>query len=407
VYNIMSRSRARANEERFLREVERHIAGRRRANQPASRQLEPPRYDKPYALISILIHEVLRIAGDSKWTLTELMGLSGDAFRLTVPVRCSWKGISTYDWSYSAYRMLERLGYGGTCYGRPGADAVSPERQAAMLSSIQETIDRGLPVIAWNLAINEFGYLHGYNDEERTLAYSSYGCKTRGVRYDRLGRSPGEPPLFLLAGTDIILDSNIWGFPPTIMFDTRSIDESRAFCDTLTRGFMTDVMRFEDVSFFNINANMVCQAHRLPEPEASGPVHPLLHRIVRVVVHADDMRETVGWYETFLQRRTETVPWTGELPYIRMDRGAHVLIDDNRLSQTPRVRYDRLQLDFRVNPIAVIESGDIEAAQAYVRSKGAQVPAGLESRLGVRFFTFYDPDGNGLMVCEGKKEAAD
>jgi len=199
VYNIMSRSRARANEERFLREVERHIAGRRRANQPASRQLEPPRYDKPYALISILIHEVLRIAGDSKWTLTELMGLSGDAFRLTVPVRCSWQGISTYDWSYSAYRMLERLGYGGTCYGRPGADAVSPERQAAMLSSIQETIDRGLPVIAWNLAINEFGYLHGYNDEEQTLAYSSYGCKTRGVRYDRLGRSPGEPPLFLLA----------------------------------------------------------------------------------------------------------------------------------------------------------------------------------------------------------------
>ncbi|MBO9600668.1 MAG: VOC family protein [Cohnella sp.] len=207
---------------------------------------------------------------------------------------------------------------------------------------------------------------------------------------------------FDFAGTDIILDSNVWGFPPTVMFDTRDIDSSHRFCEALPHGFMTEVQRFDDVSFFNVNSAMVCQAHRNPEPEHPKPVHTLLNRISRVLVHADDLNDSAKWFETFLQRQTETDPWTQELPMIRMDRGAHLLIDDNRLSEAPRVFYERLQSDFRVNPIAVIESSDLEGALAYVRSKGAQADRGIENRLGVRCFTFHDPDGNGLMVCEGK-----
>lgn len=207
---------------------------------------------------------------------------------------------------------------------------------------------------------------------------------------------------FDFAGTDIILDSNMWGFPPTIMFDTRDIDDSYDFCKSLPHGFITEVQRFDDVSFFNVNSTMVCQAHRNPEAEHPKPVHTLLNRISRVFVHADELNGGVAWYEKFLHRGSETDPWTKELPMIRMDRGAHLLIDDNRLCDAPRVFYERLQLDFRVNPIAVIESMDLEAALDYVRSKGAKADEGIKCRLGVRFFTFHDPDGNGLMVCEHK-----
>lgn len=91
-----------------------------------------------------------------------------------------------------------------------------------------------------------------------------------------------------------------------------------------------------------------------------------------------------------------------ELNSIHMDRGAHLLIDDNHLSQTKKQRYDRLQLDLRVNPIAMIESPDVEAALAYVQSKGAVLHSGIEKRLSLTFFTFYDLDGNGLMVCQTK-----
>ncbi|MBB6671826.1 VOC family protein [Cohnella nanjingensis] len=201
-------------------------------------------------------------------------------------------------------------------------------------------------------------------------------------------------------GTDMILDSNAWGFPPTIMFDTQRVDESRAFCETLPHGFITDIQRLDEVSFFNINSIMVCKAHRAPESDRPKPAHALLNRISRVIVHAEQLTESIGWYETFLDRKAETDAWIHELPLIRMDRGAHLLIDDNRLCQSPRVFYERLQLDLRVNPVAIIETVDIEAAHEYVISKGAQVERGIEERLGVRFFIFYDPDHNGLMVCE-------
>lgn len=215
-------------------------------------------------------------------------------------------------------------------------------------------------------------------------------------------RDGGGIYYFDFEGTDIILDSNVWGYPPTIMFDSNDIDKSRAFCETMPHGFMTDIFRTEEVSFFNINANMLCQAHRQPEPRSPKPAHPLLLRISRVIVHADRLTESVAWYERFVDRKAGTDNWFEGLPLIRMDRGAHLLIDDNRLCQSPRVYYDRLQLDFRVNPVAVIETEDLEAALEHVRAKGGRIENGIGERLGVRLFTFADPDGNGLMVAEKK-----
>ncbi|MEK8127707.1 sigma-70 family RNA polymerase sigma factor [Paenibacillus filicis] len=199
VYNILSRSRAKANDERFRCEVDQHIRERRRLGLPSSHQLQPPCYGRPYALISILIGEVLRMAGEPDWTLTNLMGISGDAFRLNVTNDCNWRSISTFDWSYSTYRTLERLGLSGTCFGRPGRTSISPEQQIDILSTIQDTIVRGLPVIIWNLEINEFGFVYGYNDEDRTISYFGYNRKIRKFRYEQLGRSGQEPALFIAA----------------------------------------------------------------------------------------------------------------------------------------------------------------------------------------------------------------
>ncbi|GIP40768.1 hypothetical protein J31TS4_40480 [Paenibacillus sp. J31TS4] len=199
VYNVLSRSRTKANEERFRKEVDRHLAERRQSGLPRSGELPVPEYERPYALISILIAEVLRTAGEPDWSLTELMGISGDAFRLNVTARCEWQGIATFDWSYSAYQALERLGLSGTCLGRPGPSPLSPERQISLLSVIQETIDRGLPAIVWNLAINEFGLLYAYNDDDRTIRYAGYNRRTSLFSYEQLGRAHSESALFLLA----------------------------------------------------------------------------------------------------------------------------------------------------------------------------------------------------------------
>jgi hypothetical protein len=184
------------------------------------------------------------------------------------------------------------------------------------------------------------------------------------------------------------------------MFDTDEIDASHAVCEGLPHETITDVFRDEYVSVFNINSLMICQANRDLDLPTQKRENALLGKINRIVVHADNLQDTALWYEALVARSSEPDMQFGELPCIRMDRGPHLLIDDNRLSQSERVFYEKLQLDLRANPIVMIESPDLPAALEHVRSKGAVAVKGIESRLGVRFIMFYDPDGNGFMVIE-------
>lgn len=203
---------------------------------------------------------------------------------------------------------------------------------------------------------------------------------------------------FDLDGTDIILDSNMWGFPPMIMFDGPEIDAAYAFCREQQYPITGEMQRFPDVAFFSVLSNMVCKAQRSPAP--AKPAHPLLQRVCRVVVINERRAESESWYEGFLQRRVEADPIAEGLTMIRMERGAHLLFDDNRLSLARPVHYERLQLDLLVDPIVVIESPDLEAAREHVLRKGAMDVSAITTRLGLTFFTFHDPDGNGLMVCQ-------
>lgn len=198
VYNILSRARVKANEERFRHEIDRYLRERRSGGQPVRRLLSPPVYSRPYAFVSVMIGEALRTAGERLFSHTELMGISGDAFRLNVAAGCHWKGISTFDWSFTAYRTLEWLGIGGTCFGRPGRKAIAPEQQAHLLSVIQGAVDRGIPAIIRNMQINEFGFVYGYDDEAQQIRYLGYNRAERLYRYDQLGRTAEEQPLFVL-----------------------------------------------------------------------------------------------------------------------------------------------------------------------------------------------------------------
>jgi hypothetical protein len=66
---------------------------------------------------------------------------------------------------------------------------------------------------------------------------------------------------FTLEGTDIILDSNMWGFPPMIMFDTSDIDAAHEFCLNQAYPGMGEFYRFEGVAHFSVLGNMICQSY--------------------------------------------------------------------------------------------------------------------------------------------------
>lgn len=199
VYNTISRSRIKANEERFRLALDRYLANRRRGALPQVAKLRPPSFSRPYSLWSVALLEVLRYAGEEDWTLTQLMGMTGDAFRLNVVEGCHWQGISTFDWSYAAHRSFELLGWQGRCFGRPGRGSATPEEQVMLLTMIHQSIDKGLPVIAWNLIINEFSLVYGYDNDSRTIFCRTLREVELPFSFDRLGRSGEEPGLFVAA----------------------------------------------------------------------------------------------------------------------------------------------------------------------------------------------------------------
>ncbi|QYR20755.1 RNA polymerase sigma factor [Paenibacillus sp. sptzw28] len=199
VYNIISRSRNKANEERFRLEMNRYLTGRKQSALPGMKLLETPGLSRPYSIFSVALLEVLRYAGERHWTLTDIMGISGDAFRLNVTDRCHWRGISTFDWSYAVYQCMERLGWRVDCFGRPGRNQLSPEQQTKVLCLIHQSIDKGLPVIAWNIIINEFSLIYGYDDEDRFIVCRSFREKEVRCSYEQLGRNCEEPGLFVAA----------------------------------------------------------------------------------------------------------------------------------------------------------------------------------------------------------------
>jgi hypothetical protein len=195
---ILSRARVKANDERFRNEIGRYVQERRRSRQPVAQLLPSPNYSRPYAFISVMIGETLRSAGEQNFSHTDLMGISGDAFRLNVATGCHWQGISTFDWSFTAYRTIERLGIGGTCFGRPQRKAITPEQQSYIVSVLQGSIDRGIPAIIRNMLTNEFGFVYGYDDEKQEIRYRGYNRAEITYRYDQLGRTGEEQPIFIL-----------------------------------------------------------------------------------------------------------------------------------------------------------------------------------------------------------------
>lgn len=199
IYNILSRARVKTNDERFSSEVARYLKDRRSRRETIAKKLAEPTYSSPYAFLSMMIGEALRYIGNkAEWSTTDLMGISGDAFRLNTAAGCNWQGISTFDWSYTGYQTMERLGIEGTCFGRPQRRSITPEQQVHILAVIQGAIDRGVPAIIRNMNINEFGYVYGYDDEAGEIKYYGANRLKCSFRYDKLGRTGEEPPLFVL-----------------------------------------------------------------------------------------------------------------------------------------------------------------------------------------------------------------
>lgn len=164
-----------------------------------------------------------------KMSFPMVMGLSGHAFRLTVvPGEIHIAGPTMFDFTEVLQQGLRNMGFAshvvneskGTEHPAPNTNLVDPalispnarkKRELAQtlpeaLELIHRSIDRGHPVLAWDLFIPEFGLIYGYNDEQKIL-YAADNCGHNAtVSYEDLGRGIVEELFVLSVGESSHID---------------------------------------------------------------------------------------------------------------------------------------------------------------------------------------------------------
>ena len=146
------------------------------------------------------IHRAANFLPGFRTDLTDMMGYTGHAFRIQVdPLRARGAAVTAYDWGPVLTEGLRHAGLLCRYKGGPGCIDPSPELSVEAVDLVQQSIDRGVPAIVWDLFLPEFGLLYGY-DDDRSALYGKDLYQTGTIAYEQLrGGRTGE--MFVLALT--------------------------------------------------------------------------------------------------------------------------------------------------------------------------------------------------------------
>lgn len=151
-------------------------------------QLPSTGFEMTWCTPAQAIHAALKYPDDKRYSLTEIMGYTSHAFRLKIGIPAAdVGGPCGYDWPVLLPRMMNVLGYGSKTYGGPTLTPPSAEELTEALEAVQRSIDRGIPAIAWDLFVAEFGIVYGYDDEQQLLSARD-PIKDGTLPYAKLGR---------------------------------------------------------------------------------------------------------------------------------------------------------------------------------------------------------------------------
>lgn len=121
----------------------------------------------------------LRVPVSSAW----VMGISGHAFRLALPVAgdelAAWGADLAIDFERAA-PLYRNLGRKVEHLVAQEGESNYPKRRQEAIKRVQKCIDRGIPAIVYDLHLPQFGLVSGYDDKAdtwqvRTLMSGQYG----------------------------------------------------------------------------------------------------------------------------------------------------------------------------------------------------------------------------------------
>ncbi|USG66458.1 sigma-70 family RNA polymerase sigma factor [Brevibacillus ruminantium] len=219
VYQILSRSRKKLVQEKIRVAVDQYVSNRREFMKKVELK-KPEAFGKHVWTTAAAAMYGLTEYTERRFSLEMLMGLTGHAFRLNViPGNVHIAGPTMFPFDEVLTEGMRNLGFETkivrtrmlTDHG-PNANQVDsfllsaearekrklPENLPEALALVHDSIDRGYPVLAWDLFIPEFGLIYGYDAEARQFQAGDNCSHNASIPYEHLGRGLiGE--LFVLA----------------------------------------------------------------------------------------------------------------------------------------------------------------------------------------------------------------
>jgi hypothetical protein len=150
------------------------------------------------------MYSMLQYTDRKDLSLVEVAGYTANAFRIIIDrERVNVAGYSAFEWPLHHREQFANLGFDTRCVGGPTEIPPTPEELERALELIQWSLDRGVPLLAWDLFVPEFGIIYGYDDEARTLRCRDI-TKDGELPYEKLGRGQVHE-LYVMAVTGMKL----------------------------------------------------------------------------------------------------------------------------------------------------------------------------------------------------------
>ncbi|GGG68339.1 hypothetical protein [Paenibacillus radicis (ex Gao et al. 2016)] len=134
------------------------------------------------------IYSILQYTERKNLSLVEVAGYTANAFRIIIDrERVNVAGYSAFEWPLHHQEQFANLGFQTRYAGGPTEIPPTPEELEQALELVQWSLDRGIPVLAWDLFVPEFGVIYGYDDDSRMLRCRDI-TQDGELPYEKLGR---------------------------------------------------------------------------------------------------------------------------------------------------------------------------------------------------------------------------
>jgi hypothetical protein len=128
------------------------------------------------------LHGAIKYTDKKHLSLVDVMGISGHAFRINIdPKEINVAGPTAIPGGYILRKNLCNLGF--TSNLADSLAPVQPKKLEETIELIQESVDRGIPAIVFDMFIPEFGLIYGYDDDKKVF-YAKDCSKDGEVTYE-------------------------------------------------------------------------------------------------------------------------------------------------------------------------------------------------------------------------------